>query len=323
MFSSERQSNRLVNLIGLILILLALVIAYMGKVVNVAKITAPFENALSGTVVGDWIDEAKQRDLERRLESSDNPAQDLANFIKSQPGLSKLQRFYIKYQGFMEKFENSVSEIPNPFVIVICLWLLFAIKSLVVLVPASFTCLVTALIFPFPVAVVINMCGYAIMFLAKYFWGKHVGEGNISKLVKHSKLLWAYVQDEENGNGNGNPLVLFILRLVPTVPLNPISSMYGKMGYDLWKYMLLSLLGISLRVVSVTSLGSNVGNPFSYAFVVPLVVILFISGFSMVMFSFVLSQREKKQKRLEGKEEVKEEKVEKAKTLEDDGIIEQ
>ncbi|MBQ1896089.1 MAG: hypothetical protein II162_04685, partial [Clostridia bacterium] len=148
MFSQERQSNRLVNLIGLILILLALVIAYMGKVVDIAKITAPFESALSGTAIGDWIDEAKQRDLERRLESSDNPAQDLANFIKSQPGLSKLQRFYIKYQGFMEKFENSVSEIPNPLVIVICLWLLFAIKALIVLVPASFTCLVTALIFP-------------------------------------------------------------------------------------------------------------------------------------------------------------------------------
>ncbi|MBQ3897694.1 MAG: TVP38/TMEM64 family protein [Clostridia bacterium] len=296
MFSQERQSNRLVNLIGLILILLALVIAYMGKVVDIAKITAPFESALSGTAIGDWIDEAKQRDLERRLESSDNPAQDLANFIKSQPGLSKLQRFYIKYQGFMEKFENSVSEIPNPLVIVICLWLLFAIKALIVLVPASFTCLVTALIFPFPVAVTVNMCGYAIMFLIKYFWGKHVGEGNISKLLKHSDALWRFIQDSENGNGNGNPLVLFILRLVPTVPLNPISSMYGKMEYDLWKYMLLSLLGISLRVVSVTSLGSNVADPFSSAFVVPLVIILFVSGFSMVIFSLIISRREKKAK---------------------------
>ncbi len=294
MFRSESQSNRLVNLIGIILILLALVIAYMGKVVNIEKITAPFESALSGTAVGDWIDEAKQRELERRLEQSDNPAQDLANFIKSQPGLSKAQEQYIRYQGFIEKFENSVAEIPNRFVIILCLLLLFAIKALVVLIPASFTCLVTALIFPFPVAVLINMGGYAIMFLIKYFWGKHVGEGNISKLVKHSKTLWKYVQDEENGNGNGNPLVLFILRLVPTVPLNPISSMYGKMGYDLWKYMLLSLLGISLRVVSVTSLGSNVGNPFSSAFIIPLIVILFISGFSMIVFSFVLSRREKK-----------------------------
>ncbi|MBQ3898047.1 MAG: hypothetical protein II742_06090, partial [Clostridia bacterium] len=66
--------------------------------------------------------------------------------------------------------------------------------------------------------------------------------------------------------------------------------------YDLWKYMLLSLLGISLRVVSVTSLGSNVADPFSSAFVVPLVIILFVSGFSMVIFSLIISRREKRAK---------------------------
>ncbi|MBO4446450.1 MAG: TVP38/TMEM64 family protein [Clostridia bacterium] len=320
MFSTEHQSNRLVNLIGIILILMAIVIAYLGKVVNVAKITAPFESLVQGTFVADWIDEAKQRDLERKLHNSDNPAQDIANFIKNQSGLSKAQQLYIKYQGVMERFENSISEIPNPFLIVICLWLLFALKSLVVLIPASFTCLVTALIFPFPVAVIINLCGYAIMFLAKYFWGKHIGEGGVSKLVKHSKLLWKYIQDEENGYGTGNPLVLFILRLVPTVPLNPISSMYGKMGYDLWKYMLLSMLGISLRVVSVTSIGSNVGNPFSSAFIVPLIVILFVSGFSMVMFSLILSRREKKEKAQEAAKETEEKEK---KTNPKDTVIEQ
>ena len=320
MFSTEHQSNRLVNLIGIILILMAIVIAYLGKVVNVAKITAPFESLVQGTFVADWIDEAKQRDLERKIENSDNPAQDIANFIKNQSGLSKAQQLYIKYQGVMERFENSISEIPNPFLIVICLWLLFALKSLVVLIPASFTCLVTALIFPFPVAVLINLGGYAIMFLAKYFWGKYVGEGGVSKLLKHSNLLWKYIQDEENGNGKGNPLVLFILRLVPTVPLNPISSMYGKMGYDLWKYMLLSMLGISLRVVSVTSIGSNVGNPFSSAFIVPLIVILFVSGFSMVMFSLILSRREKKEKAQEAAKET-EEKEKKKKPK--DTVIEQ
>ena len=96
MFSTEHQSNRLVNLIGIILILMAIVIAYLGKVVNVAKITAPFESLVQGTFVADWIDEAKQRDLERKLHNSDNPAQDIANFIKNQSVLSKAQQLYIK-----------------------------------------------------------------------------------------------------------------------------------------------------------------------------------------------------------------------------------
>lgn len=293
----NKQSNRLVNFIGIILIIMALALTYTSKLVDFKSITEPFEHLVEGTAIGNYIDGAKQRELERQLDQTENPAQKLAENIKNLSGLTKAQKIYIKFQGFMERFENSIAEIPNKFVIVIAILLLFSIKSIIALIPASFTCLVTAFIFPFPLAVTINLLGYCLMFTVKYFWGGHIGEGNISKLVKHSKLLWKYIQDEENGYGTGNPLLLFILRLVPTVPLNPISQMYGKMGYDFWKYMVLSALGISLRVVSVTSLGSNVGDPFSSAFMVPLIVILFVSGFSMIALSVILKRREKSEEK--------------------------
>ena len=289
----NQEANRFVSLLGIILLIMAIALTYTSKIVDVDKITAPFEEAIQGTIVGDWIDEAKQRELERELEESENPAQELAQQIKDFTGLSKLQTYYIQYQSMLEKFENSVAEIPNKFLIAISILLLFTIKAFVVLVPISATCLITSLLFPFKVACLINLGGYIIIFTIKYFWGRHIGEGYVSKILKHSKFLYKLIQDEENGYGTGNPLLLFLLRLVPTVPINPISAMYGHMGYDFLKYLLLSVFGISLRLVSVTAIGANVDDPFSRAFVLPLIILLYVSGLSMFVLSEVLRRRNK------------------------------
>lgn len=308
----NRQSNKFVNIVGIILILMALALTYTSKIIDVDKITAPFEQAVQGTIIGDWIDDAKQRELERNLRNSETPAQYLAQNADDFEGLSKGQQYYIKYQSFMEKFESRVSELPNKFLICICILLLFTVKSIIVLIPATMTCMITALIFPFEIAIIINTLGYVLIFTAKYHWGRYIDAGYIHHLVKHSKFLYKYIQDEENGYATGNPLLLFILRLVPTVPINPISAMYGHMGYDYWKFLILSMLGVSLKIVSFTAIGSNIDNPFSTAFIIPLILILFVSGFSMISLSIILQRREKHEIEKKMKEEAKEqEKIDK------------
>lgn len=305
----QKQTNNLTNLVGLILILLAIGITFMSKSIDVYTITAPFEavmeTSISGTYLGDKVIErihqyeaareaeklAKELDIDEK--EIENPITEFSKHLSEIPELTKAQEMYIKFQAFVEKLENSIAEIDNYFVIVVALLLLFTIKSIVALIPVSATCLVTAIIFPFRTALLINFAGYALIFTSKYFWGKYIGEGNISKLMKHSEFLWKFIQNEENGYATGNPSTLFVLRLVPTVPLNPISQMYGKMGYNYPKYLLLSLLGTSLKIISFTAIGSNVGDPFSKAFVVPLITILFVSGFSILAFSIVLYYRNK------------------------------
>ncbi len=305
----QKQANKLTNLVGLIMILLAIGITIMSKSIDVYTITAPFEAAIetniSGTYIGDKvIDKLHEYEAAREAEKladelgiddkeTENPVAEFSKHLSEIPELTRAQELYIKFQAIIEKMENSIAEIDNYFIIVVSLLLLFTIKSIVALIPVSATCLVTAIIFPFKTALLINFAGYALIFTSKYFWGKYIGEGNVSKLMKHSEFLWKFIQSEENGNPTGNPSTLFVLRLVPTVPLNPISQMYGKMGYDFPKYLLLSLLGTSLKIISFTAIGSNVGDPFSKEFVVPLITILFVSGFSMLAFSIILYYRNK------------------------------
>ena len=70
--------------------------------------------------------------------------------------------------------------------------------------------------------------------------------------------------------------------------------MYGKMGYNFWHYLFISLLGYSLKITSFTMIGYNAADPFSARFIVPLVVILFISGVGILGMNFIFTRVRKK-----------------------------
>ena len=54
------------------------------------------------------------------------------------------------------------------------------------------------------------------------------------------------------------------------------------MEYDYYKYIFLSVLGFLPRIISYSMVGRHVYNPFSLAFMLPLVIIFMISGFAII-----------------------------------------
>lgn len=54
-----------------------------------------------------------------------------------------------------------------------------------------------------------------------------------------------FIRDWIRFKGNGNPYVLFVSRLVPSIPLGMVSKYYGSMHYDFLYYICLSLLGFA------------------------------------------------------------------------------
>ena len=275
----NKQANRFMNALAVILILFSFALAYMGNVIDFKSITAPFENFVKSNQNA----QNEGAHVKDEVISGVETAMDIT-------GLSKAQQYYIKFQGYMEALENSIVKFDNYALIVIALLLLYAIKSVISFVPLAATCLISGLVFPFPVALLINFVGVTIILTIKYFWGKHIGEGNFSKLAKKSDAIWELIKDTENGDGTGNPIILFLLRIVPSVPIGPVSQMYGKMGYNFWRYLGISLLGYSLKIISFTMIGYNVNDPFSASFIVPLVVILFVSGVGILGMNFIFTK---------------------------------
>ena len=282
-----------------------------------------------------------------------------AEQMRDDLGLTKAQMYYIKFKTIMENLEQRVTELPYKPLIILALLLFFAVKSFVGIVPVSATCLIAAVIFPFPMALLINFVGVGIIFTIKWAMGYNAKSNAIKKYIMRSDNLWRVVSDADNSTkkalqesqdkrkaekealdalqnkqdrpkkelplilkffvaigrgigkvvrairnallkvpvlsiavddedekisakgGTGNPIILFALRLIPFVPANPVSSLFGNMKMDYRSFLVISLFGYLLKVVSFTAIGYNIADPFSSKFIVPFIALLYIAGFSL------------------------------------------
>ena len=182
--------------------------------------------------------------------------------------LMQVQQFAVRYAKFLEmldSLDNAIAAIPNKGLIVIAIMLLYLAKSLLP-IPISAVCVVAGMAFQTEFAVAVNI------------WGKHLGRGFVYKfLCRYDNVRKILESDTASKDG-----LLVGLRLVPSFPINTVSQLYGAMGYGYYKYIFLSILGFLPKIISYSMVGRHVFDPFSYAFMVPLVIIFVLSGIAMI-----------------------------------------
>lgn len=194
--------------------------------------------------------------------------------------LMQVQQFAVRYAKFLEmldSLDNAIAAIPNKGLIVIAIMLLYLAKSLLP-IPISAVCVVAGMAFQTEFAVTVNIAGFVLLCTIKFFWGKHLGRGFVYKfLCRYDNVRKILESDTASKDG-----LLVGLRLVPSFPINTVSQLYGAMGYGYYKYIFLSILGFLPKIISYSMVGRHVFDPFSYAFMVPLVIIFVLSGIAMI-----------------------------------------
>ncbi|MBR4765566.1 MAG: TVP38/TMEM64 family protein, partial [Clostridia bacterium] len=156
--------------------------------------------------------------------------------------------------------------------------LLYIVKCFFPIYPASTLCLISGLILPLWIAIPVNMAGVAIQMTIKYFWGKRFGAGYSWKLIKKNETLYRMFKS----NGKVNSALLFTIRLVPSTPVNMISAIYGSFDFGYRKFLLLSIAGFFPKLVVFTFTGKNMYDPLSAGFLVPIIILLFLTGFTLL-----------------------------------------
>lgn len=209
---------------------------------------------------------------------------------------------YDELQFRLYEFELRVAAIPQKWLFCLVMMMLFFIRAYVPLFPISALCLITGMVFEMPVSFLINLAGITVLLLLRYYDGYRHGIGNVKKIMQKYNGVWELAERY----GKSNPLLLFGLRLVPFMPLNTISRFYGSVRFSFWEYMLLSLGGFAPRLISYTIIGRNVYDPFSSKFIVPIIILLLISGISLLLLNGVLSLRQARVARISGSDEPKE-----------------
>lgn len=208
--------------------------------------------------------------------------------------LMQVQQFALRYAEFLEmldSLDNAIAAIPNKGLIVIAIMLLYLAKSMLP-IPISAVCVVAGMAFPTELAVAVNIVGFILLCTIKFFWGKHLGSGFVYKfLCRYDNVQKILESDTASKDG-----LLVGLRLVPSFPINAVSQLYGAMGYEYYRYIFLSMLGFLPKIISYSMVGRHVFNPFSYAFMLPLVIIFVLSGVAMIGINLFIEYADGKSK---------------------------
>ncbi|HZK21839.1 MAG TPA: VTT domain-containing protein [Oscillospiraceae bacterium] len=198
--------------------------------------------------------------------------------------IDAIKMHYAELQTKLTQAQNFIASLENKWLLILIIFLLYALKGFVIFIPLSTLFIVSGMVFDVQYATAINIVGVTILVSIKFFWGSKFGGGGALKLITHFKILKELMRLEHSGN----PFILFIARFVPIVPVNTVSRLYGASEIDYDKYLLISLLGFAPRILSFSVLGNHVFDPFSVGFFAPIIIMLFLSGFSMLILNFTL-----------------------------------
>lgn len=184
--------------------------------------------------------------------------------------------------SWLQQLDDAIVMLESNVEIVICIFALYIAKCQLP-IPMGFLCVISGIVFPMTQAIIINLVFCTFFFVVKYVEGKFIGGGWTGMILGIKQLH--FVRDWIQFKGTGNPYVLFVSRLVPSIPLGMVSKYYGSMHYDLVYYICLSLLGFAPRLYIYTKIGSAIYNPFSVQFIVLLMIIVAFTGISIITFN--------------------------------------
>lgn len=151
----------------------------------------------------------------------------------------------------------------NTIVAIIVMLLLFLIKSLSFFIYGGLLCAASGVIFPLPLAIIVNVVGSIIMCTVPYLIGRKAGSNLVNELSKkHPKL--AIIRDFQKNN---EFLVSFFTRIVGILPADIVSMHMGATLMDYAKYISGAIIGMLPSIVSFSIMGMKADDVTSPAFI--------------------------------------------------------
>lgn len=201
----------------------------------------------------------------------------------------ELWRWYTQVKNSLAELEEYILHIDITWRFVLAVLLLFAVKSVFPIYPTSTVCFITGAVLPMYFAIPVNILGFTVLVAIRYFWGRRFGAGNAWKMISKLDIARRLIQQD----GKGNPALLIALRLIPGMPVNSISGIYGSFDFGFGKFWILSVIGFMPKLLSFTFVGRNVFDPLSSGFLVPIMILLFLTGISALSVNGVWTTVEK------------------------------
>lgn len=171
---------------------------------------------------------------------------------------------------FLHRKELSAEEIArytptNPWFAAMVMLALFALKSLSIVIYSGLLYAANGILFPLPVAILLNLIGTVIMVSLPYQIGRRTGASAVDDIrAKYPKTEAIYHLRAKN-----DFLFSFLVRMV-RLPSDVASLYMGAVQVEYEKYLLGSLLGLLPHTITFPIMGMNIGEIHSPKFLISL-----------------------------------------------------
>lgn len=201
----------------------------------------------------------------------------------------ELWRWYGQTRQNLFRLENYIMNLDKSWQFFCAVMILFAVKSFFPIYATSTVCFLSGIVLPSYIAIPVNILGFTVLITVRYFWGRRFGAGGAWKVISKTEKLKNLIQQD----GSGNPALLIALRLIPGVPVNGISGIYGSFNFGYARFVALSVIGFMPKLISFTLVGRNIYDPLSAGFLLPIMILLFFTGISLLSVNGVWTTVEK------------------------------
>ena len=177
--------------------------------------------------------------------------------------------------------DNIVNFTPkNPFLAFCIVMLLFALKSVCVVIYGGILYAACGILFSLPTAIAINIAGSVIMTTIPFLIGKKLGAKRLAALTKkHSKLELLHSVQHKN-----ELLLSFFVRIVGFLPSDLVSMYLGASGLHYIWYISGTIMGLLPAIVNFSVMGKNIHDVSSPAFRISVVLEIFLMLLSVILY---------------------------------------
>lgn len=156
----------------------------------------------------------------------------------------------------------------------------YAVKSLSIVFPLLVLYISAGVMFPAPLAIIINIAGLFLCVSIPYGIGRFSGKDLLDHLTKKYKKI-SQLDELQHNNAF---FFSFFLRVINLLPGDIVSMVLGASGIPYWRYVIGTILGLFPTMLAATFLGESILEPFSPVFLISAVSTVLISVISFVVW---------------------------------------
>ncbi|PWM38924.1 MAG: DedA family protein [Clostridiales bacterium] len=164
----------------------------------------------------------------------------------------------------------------------------YAVKSLSVVFPLLALYASAGVLFPPPVAILVNLCGLCVCATLPYLLGRLAGQEYMDRLMSRYQKA-ARLRELQSSN---ELFLAYFLRVINLLPGDIVSMFLGSTGMRFDKYLVGSLLGLCPTMLAATFLGEHITEPTSPGFLLSAGATVLLSVGSLLLYRVYLKKHQ-------------------------------